>query len=210
MINIYIGVDNDRLIDFFALSNSLIKNSTGLIKIIPLETNKIVEYNRDTSNQSTSFTYSRFLVPYLSNYEGWSIFMDSDFIFLDDVYRLFDFKDDSKDVMVVKHNYTPKHKSKFLNNPQVNYHMKNWSSLMIFNNSKCTTLTSEYVNESSWEDLHQFKWTKNIGEIDRRWNFLVGDYENEDVSALHFTYGTPIYSNITTIYDKYWKRYAKF
>ena len=46
-----------------------------------LDISKIPEYTRDYANQSTEFTYSRFLIPYLENYEGFSIFLDDDILF---------------------------------------------------------------------------------------------------------------------------------
>ena len=53
------------------------------IDIRTLDVSKIPEYTREYANQSTEFTYSRFLIlAYLENYEGFSIFVDNDFIFL--------------------------------------------------------------------------------------------------------------------------------
>ena len=52
-----------------------------------LDVSKIPEYTRDYANQSTEFTYSRFLIPYLENYEGFSIFLDDDILF-DEVFYL--------------------------------------------------------------------------------------------------------------------------
>lgn len=208
MINVFIGVEKSKYIDFEVLCKSIIMNTNSLVNFVPLITDNIKEYNRPYKNQSTSFTFSRFLVPYLSNYEGWSIFMDSDMLFVEDINNLWTLRNDEYDVMVVKHSYIPKYDTKFFNNPQTNYKMKNWSSLMLFNNSKCKMLSANYVNNSSFEQLHQFHWTTNIGELDKKWNYLVGEYEDEHYSNLHFTYGTPRFSTINTIFDEIWENYA--
>ena len=39
-------------------------------------------------NQSTEFSFSRFLVPYLMNYQGWALFTDNDIIMLEDIANL--------------------------------------------------------------------------------------------------------------------------
>lgn len=91
----------------------------------------------------------------------------------------------------------PKESTKFLDQPQSKYEKKNWSSVMLFNNAKCRTLTPEYVNTATGLELHQFKWPGNdnlIGEIPRRWNHLVGyDNPNPDVSLVHYTIGGPYF-----------------
>ena len=57
---------------------------------------------------STEFTFTRFLMPELTNFNGWALFCDSDIIFLEDVKELFDQADDKYAVMCAKHDYTPK------------------------------------------------------------------------------------------------------
>ena len=52
----------------------------------------------------TPFTYSRFLVPQLCNYEGWALFLDLDMLVQGDIAELFDLADESQAVMVVKSN----------------------------------------------------------------------------------------------------------
>ena len=48
--------------------------------------------------------------------------------------------------------------AKFLGEPQSKYEKKNWSSVILFNNARCTALTPEYVSTASGLELHQFKW----------------------------------------------------
>ena len=63
---------------------------------------------------------------------------------------------------------TPKDEKKFLGQVQTKYEKKNWSSFMLMNCKKCTTLTPDYVNKASGLELHQYKWLESedlIGEI---------------------------------------------
>ena len=99
-----------------------------------------------------------------------------------------------KSVFVVKHDYKPRDEKKFLGATQTKYEKKNWSSVMLFNNTRCRDLTLEYVNQASGLDLHQFKWTSEnqIGELSKDWNHLVGEEsENPNAKIVHYTRGGP-------------------
>jgi hypothetical protein len=78
------------------------------------------------------------------------------------------------------------------------YAKKNWSSVMLFNNELCKTLTPDYINRVGGLELHQFKWLFNddlIGELPKTWNHLVGEYDpNVDAKLVHFTRGTPCFA----------------
>jgi len=181
MIRIFIGYDSREATAFHVASHSIHTRSSLPVSITPVmlsQLNGVFGRDRD-QNQSTEFSFSRFLVPYLSDFEGWSIFMDGDVLCLDDVAKLWDMRDESYVVQVVKHHHVPKEKTKFLGEKQTVYEKKNWSSVMLFQNSKCKALTPEYVNAASGLELHRFKWLGNddlIGEIPHRWNHLV-DYD---------------------------------
>ena len=147
--------------------------------------------------QSTDFAFSRFLTPCLSDYEGWSVFMDCDMLMLDDVAKLWALRDDRYAVQVVKHDHQPRETVKFLGQAQTQYPKKNWSSVMLFNNARCRALTPEYVSAASGLELHQFKWLPDealIGALPRPWNHLVGYYEpTRDASLVHYTLGGPYF-----------------
>ena len=146
-------------------------------------------------NQTTEFAFSRFLVPYLSGYERWSIFMDCDMLFLDDLARLWALRDERYAVMVVKHRYEPTRAFKLFGERQTAYAKKNWSSLMLFNTPRCEALSPQYVSTASGLALHQFEWLERedlIGELPGCWNFLVDEYPRAaDTCNLHFTLGGP-------------------
>jgi lipopolysaccharide biosynthesis glycosyltransferase len=206
MIRIFIGYDPHEAVAYNVLSHSVHTRASKPVEIAPLMLSQLHEvFTRDAHPlQSTEFSFSRFLVPYLSEYAGWSLFCDCDMLMLDDISNLWDARDERFAVQVVKHEHKPKETKKFLDKPQSQYEKKNWSSVILFNNAKCSALTPEYVNTATGLELHQFKWLRDdslIGELPHRWNHLV-DYDPtvpaSDVSLIHFTEGGPYFEDYKT------------
>ena len=199
MINVFIGYDPREAVAFGVLAHSIHARSSQPVSIAPLMLSQLKHiYTRERHPlQSTDFSFTRFLVPYLSGHTGWSLFMDCDMLVLDDIAKLWALRDERYAMQVVKHHHVPKEEIKFLGAKQTKYEKKNWSSVILFNNSKCRALTPEYVNSATGLELHQFKWLGNddlIGEIPHRWNHLVGyDAPNADVSLVHYTIGGPYF-----------------
>ena len=80
---IYIGYEERERKAYDVCKFSIEQRSD--IKINKLFSKDIETYNRDWGEpMSTDFTFTRFWVPSLSNYEGWSFFTDCDFLFLAD------------------------------------------------------------------------------------------------------------------------------
>ena len=203
MIRIFIGYDARETVAFHVLSHSFHRLASAPVSIAPLILSELKGlFTRERNSlQSTDFSFSRFLVPYLSGYEGCSLFCDCDMLALDDVAKLWTLRDDRYAVQGVKHEHGPKETVKFLGEPQTKYEKKNWSSVILFNNAKCTALTPEYVNTATGLQLHQFKWLASddlIGEIPHRWNHLV-DYDPslppEELSLIHYTEGGPYFDD---------------
>lgn len=200
MIRVYIGFDPREAVAYSVLANSIHARATQPVSIAPLMLSQLqaVLTRERHPLQSTDFSFSRFLTPYLSGYAGWSVFMDCDMLMLDDIASLWALRDDRYAVMVVKHDHVPKETKKFLGEPQTKYEKKNWSSVMLFNNAKCHALTPEYVNTASGLELHQFKWLADdtlIGALPDRWNHLVGyNAPRADAALVHYTLGGPYFS----------------
>ena len=199
MIKVFIGYDPRETVAFSVLAHSIHARASVPVSITPLvlsELSGILTRERHPL-QSTDFSFSRFLTPFLSDYAGWSIFTDCDMLVRDDIARLYALRDERYAVMVVKHEHVPKESTKFLGQPQTPYQKKNWSSVMLFNNARCRALTLEYVNAASGLELHQFKWLADdnlIGSIPARWNHLVGYSErNADAALVHYTLGGPYF-----------------
>jgi hypothetical protein len=201
VLDIYIGFDRNEIVSYHVLCQSILEKSSRPVRFTPLNLRNLAGcFSRDRNAlQSTEFSFSRFLVPYLANYSGWSLFLDCDMLAMSDFSELFDLADPTKAVMVCKHDYQPKEDSKFLGQVQTKYEKKNWSSAMLFNNEKCRALTPEYVNTASGLELHQFKWLKDdtlIGELPLEWNWLVGEYpKKDDVKNVHYTIGGPYFDD---------------
>jgi lipopolysaccharide biosynthesis glycosyltransferase len=198
-IRVFIGYDSVEAAAFSVLSSSIHARSSQPVSITPVmlsELGGIFERERNPL-QSTEFSFSRFLVPALCDFEGWAIFMDCDMLAQDDIAKLWALRDDRYAVQVVKHSHVPKEEIKFLDAVQTKYEKKNWSSVMLMNCERCRALTPEYVNTASGLQLHQFKWLGDdglIGELPSRWNHLVGhDAPRADAGIVHFTTGGPYF-----------------
>ncbi len=201
MIPVCIGYDPRETVAFSVLSHSIHARASAPVNITPLMLSQLqgLLTRQRHPLQSTDFSFSRFLTPHLANYQGWSLFMDCDMLMLEDVAALWALRDERYAVMVVKHDHVPKETTKFLGEPQSKYEKKNWSSVMLFNNARCTALTPEYVNTASGLALHQFKWLGNdslIGALPSRWNHLVGyDAPRADAALVHYTLGGPYFAD---------------
>lgn len=199
VIRVFIGFDAREAAAFSVLSYSIHARASECVAITPLVLSQLhgVLTRERHPLQSTDFAFSRFLTPYLSGYQGWSLFCDCDMLMLDDIAKLWSLRDERYAVQVVKHDHRPVETSKFLGQQQTSYPKKNWSSVMLFNNDACRALTTHYVNHASGLELHQFKWLPDeslIGKIPSRWNHLV-DYDppSDDVALVHYTRGGPYF-----------------
>lgn len=194
-LRVFIGYDPVESVAYHTLCHSIITQASVPVTITPVMSKQIDVFTRERDpKQSNDFSFSRFLVPYLSGYSGWALFMDCDMLLRCDIKELFDLKDYTMAVMVVKHDYTPKGAIKYLGNIQYKYDKKNWSSVMLFNCNHCHTrrLTPDYVNKATGLDLHQMKWTEDdrIGVLPKEWNWLVGEYSaSPSAKNIHFTIG---------------------
>lgn len=201
MIRVFIGYSRAAPVASSVAAHSIVQRASQPVAITHLALNQLqgIYTRAHDAMQSTDFSFSRFLTPYLAGFQDWAIFMDDDMVVLDDIARLWALRDDRYAVQVVKHNHVPAEGVKFLDKVQTKYEKKNWSSVMLFNCAKCTALTPEYVNSATGLQLHQFKWLGNdelIGEIPHRWNHLA-DYDppTQDVSIVHYTSGGPFYDD---------------
>ena len=57
--------------------------------------------------------------------------------------------------------------------------------------------------------LHRFNWLndEDIGNIDKKWNWLAMEYEEkDDVNLIHYTIGTPCFKEYSNkSFSSYWK-----
>jgi hypothetical protein len=191
------GYDGRAPMGYHVFEQSIIETSSRPLAITPLSLTTLKGvYTRPRSpTQLTDFSFSRFLVPFLSGYEGWSLFVDgSDMLVRTDIAKLWELREDKYAVMVVKHpEYSGEHS--FMGRTITVYPKWNWSSVMLFNNAKCKTLSPDIVNGAEPLFLHQFQWLESpelIGELPATWNHLVGYHPlQSDVNLVHWTKGAP-------------------
>jgi hypothetical protein len=200
-INIFIGYDDAHPDAYNVCRDSILRDNKRYdLEIRPINYNTVSDYCRvKDKTESTQFSFARFWTPWESSLEGVSIFVDSDFVFLESIDNLIDLYDDRYAVMCCKHaDYTPKGTVKMDGKLQSQYPRKNWSSLIIFNNSHSANdaLRPVLLNTCTGAYLHRFEWLKDseIGALPVEWNWLV-DYYTETADskpkALHYTDGGP-------------------
>jgi hypothetical protein len=219
ILRIFIGYDSKEPAAYHVLASSILRRASIPVSLIPLTRQSVSRiYTRERGpTEATEFSLTRFLVPYLSDYEGVSIFMDCDMLMRVDILELWlhMLAYPGKAVWCCQHDYVPKALVKFDGHEQTKYPRKNWSSFMVFDNSKCTSLTPQYVNTATGLQLHRFQWLTSddqIGSLPLEWNWLVGEYEkNPTAKNLHFTNGTPCFEEYAHCdhADEWWAEYAE-
>lgn len=175
MLKIFIGFDQRQPIAYTVLAHSILDKSTKPVSITALCLNQLPLQRRGL----TPFTFSRFLVPYLCDYQGWALFLDIDMLVNDDISKLFDLNNEIYAVMVSKN------KVKF-----------EWASAMLFNcaHPHNAVLTPDYIEKAN--DLHRIGWLNSemIGSLPPEWNHLVGyDKPRQDAKLIHYTQGIPVF-----------------
>ena len=215
-MKIFVGWDSREDIAYQVCKHSIVSKQSAA-EVIPLKQPELREqgvYWRDVDKlASTEFTFTRFLIPELTNFNGWALFMDCDMILTTDIKELFDQADDRYAVMCVQHDYAVAEGTKMDGQKQTVYPRKNWSSVMLINcgHPSNQALTKELVNDSSITGayLHRFSWLKDeeIGVLDHTWNYLVGVYDDIDVPKLiHYTEGGPWFEHYRNCeFHELWK-----
>jgi lipopolysaccharide biosynthesis glycosyltransferase len=203
VIKVFIGYDHVESVAWHTMAASIYRQSSRPVAIVPVNlANLKGVFNRPRDpKQSNEFSFSRFLVPYLCNYVGQGIFFDCDQMLRTDIAEIFSVMEEQpgKAVYVVKHTYEPRDDVKYLNTVQYKYPRKNWSSVVLWNcaHIKNKILTPEFINSTEGLVLHRFNWLEDeeIGELDIRWNWLVGEYDNppDNVKNVHWTVGGPYF-----------------
>lgn len=169
-MRVYIGVDPRTPVSYNVLQWSIVRRSSRPVAIVPL----VLPTLPISRAGLTDFTFSRFLPPALSGYQGKSVFLDADMLMLGDVSELFDLATDEHSVWVVKN------EKKF-----------EWPSLMVFNNDQCRNLTPDFIEDET-NNPADFTWAESVGELPAEWNFLVGyDQVGALPKLIHYTAGIP-------------------
>lgn len=200
-IPVYVGYDSREDIAYQVCKHSITRREPGAT-VKPLKQKDMREsglYTREIDKlASTEFTFTRFFIPYLQNYQGWAVFCDCDFVWTVPTTDLKQYCDPNKAVVVVQHDYTPAEGMKMDGKQQHIYPRKNWSSMILWNcaHPKNKVLTPELLNKETGAFLHRFQWLddEDIGSLPHHYNWLVGWYkEPQDgkPKIYHWTEGGP-------------------
>ncbi|WP_425410244.1 glycosyltransferase [Hyphococcus sp.] len=202
-LKVFIGWDSREVEAYEVARHTILKHSSIPLEITPLKQTALRQagtFDRpEDPRASTEFTYTRFLTPFLSDYDGLALYFDCDFLWREDVAKLLAELESGKAVHCVQHDYKPKERTKMDGRAQEHYPRKNWSSLMLFDNAHafCKTLTPACVNSAEPSYLHRLSWAEDdaIGALSPKWNWLEGWYSMDrgdpEPAAVHYTRGGP-------------------
>ena len=216
-IKVFVGYDHREDIAYQVCKHS-IESRSHSVEVIPLNIKKLTAeghyFRPDDEKGSTEFTFTRFLVPHLTDYTGWAVFCDCDVIWQVGIEDLMKQADPQYAVMVVKHEYTPTEQIKMDGKIQYSYPRKNWSSVILWNcdHPSNKMLTKDIVNHETGAFLHRFQWLPDseIGALPTVYNWLVNWYhEPEDgkPKIIHYTEGGPWFDNyVNCAYGANWER----
>lgn len=177
-VKIFVGFDPRQPVAYNVLQSSLHRHSKRRLQIEPLILDKLPIKRRGL----TEFTYSRFLVPWLCDYEGAAIFMDADIVVTGDIGELIDAAEGASCVQVMQA------QQKF-----------EWASVMLFNCARCEILTPDYIDDKT-HPLLDFAWAVEmdgiggVGNIPPEWNYCVGYEKEREAKLYHYTQGIPVWS----------------
>jgi hypothetical protein len=173
MTRVFVGFDERQPVAYNVLQHSLHRYARGRVQVEPLMLDKLPMERRGL----TQFTYSRFLVPYLCNFEGVAIFMDADVVVKADIAELAAQADGVSAVQVMKEQ-----------------HKFEWASVMLFNCAQCKILTPEYIDDPA-NKLLELNFGP-VGEFSKEWNHCVNRTEPEQAKLYHFTEGIPLWDEV--------------
>ncbi len=181
-MRVFIGSDPRAPIALNVAAFSVARRASKPVSITPLILDQLPIARRGL----TEFTFSRFLVAYLCQFQGWALWMDSDIVCNTDVTRMMEFANDEFSVLAVdtKEAYER-------------------AAVMLFNcgHPDNAVLTPDFIERAS--DLHTLGWTANAGKLPKEFNFCV-DYDElppqldngqppQLPAMIHYTKGIPVW-----------------
>lgn len=173
-LTVFIGADPRQPLSYTVCASSVLRHAGQRVRVEPLG---LYDWTPGcTRHGLTSFTFARYLCPFICGFYGWSIFMDGDIIVRGSVAELLEIGLANPDAAVSVAQHVPPFER---------------PSVMVFNNRLCKRLTKEYV-EDPQSVPQSLAWAEEIGNLPPEWNHCVG-YDNyrEDAKLIHYTAGIP-------------------
>jgi len=179
MMRVFIGYDARAPRAYNVMAHSIVRHASKPVAITALRSDQLPISRFGL----TEFTFSRFLVPWLCDYQGHALFVDPDMVVVDDIVDLFRHAEDAVSVQVNK-----------------NQPVFEWPSAMLFNNARCTVLTPEWVNDTANDPFKFSQWAESVGSLPPEWNHCVGYMQpNAQAKLLHYTCGVPGFHEINML-----------
>src|SRR5678809_759768 len=120
-IPLFCGYDPREAIGYSVFCHSVLRRTRAQVSFTPL-------CGEQVHGASNRFNKIRFEIAERLGFKGWGLWADGDMLCRWDIEELWSQRDNHCDLMVVKHDYTTKHPTKFLGQPNEDYPRKNWSS----------------------------------------------------------------------------------
>ena len=191
---IFIGYDPSQDIAYEVLKYSLHKHASEPIEVHPIDADKIPGWNRELDPlQSTPFTYTRFLVPYLCDYEGIGAVHGLRHARARRHHRAVPPADGRPRPAGAQARVQPRgDRRRWAARSRRQYPRKNWSSLMLMNSAELTVWTKEAVETRSGAWLHRFEADRRrpLGDLPEDFNVLDHMTGPTHAAALHV--GRPV------------------
>lgn len=197
-IHLFCGFDPREAVGFHVFAASVIERASVPVAIHPLSA-------RGLPQGSNTFTFSRFLVPYLMGFTGRAIFMDAcDMLMLDDIAKLDALFVRGKAIQCVQHAYQTRNPVKYIGTSMEcanrDYPRKNWASVMLMNCAHPGWAGMKPERLREFRDIPTtllgLRWLhdSDIGDLPDEWNRLVDEGQpEEDAKVLHWTAGIPAF-----------------
>lgn len=184
-LRVFIGYDPRQPLAYSVAAFSAAANSSVPVSVTPLIQRQLPVKRKGL----TEFTFTRYLVPWLCDYEGYALFIDADMLVLGDLAELP--WDMGETVACVKHEQSK------INGQSLGFER---ASVMLFNCGRCEALDPEYIEVLQPQ---AFGWANSdVRALDPAWNHLVGyDPPRNDAKIVHFTQGIPCFPE--TQHDEY-------
>ena len=84
VFRVFIGYDERQAVSYTSLQHSILETASQPVSVTPLILNTLPITRRGL----TPFTFSRFLVPWLCNYQGHALFLDADMFLVSDICEM--------------------------------------------------------------------------------------------------------------------------
>jgi hypothetical protein len=181
---VYIGHDSRQPLSYNCMRYSVESNASSPISVNGLFLHQLPI----TRQKATEFTFSRFLVPWLMDFEGFGLFCDEDMVVTGDVWELFSYcsKIDGEWDVAMMTNQPP----------------FEWPSVMMFNNRNLKHITPEYVEDEK-NRFFDFAWTtkERVADLPEEWNHGCGMMPPKEAKLYHFSQGIPYWTECRGLHE---------